>query len=84
MGGGKVVQAARLLLISPSLALIEAELVGREAFATVMHRTHDMEVPDERPPELYDRGVTEGMKRYLMESPDCGCWTMYCIADAPS
>src|SRR5262245_44314390 len=79
-----LITTQRLRLIPASLAFIEAELDGREAFARAMERDHDGMTPAEWPPELYDRGATEWMKKYLTENPDCGCWTMYCIAHTES
>lgn len=64
---------ARLDLIPETTELLAAELAGRKAFS----RQINAQVPENWPPEFYDRSMVEYTAKYLEKNPDVVGWTQW-------
>jgi RimJ/RimL family protein N-acetyltransferase len=65
--------APHLQLVAGTVALLEADLSGREALA----RELEAHVPATWPPELYDRPAMEMTRNYLHQHPDAVGWGLW-------
>ena len=65
--------APHLELVAGTVALLDAELAGREALA----RELAARVPATWPPELYDRPAMEMTRSYLHQHPDAIGWGLW-------
>ena len=70
---GSRLTAPRLQLVAGTVALLEADLAGREALA----RALGARVPTTWPPELYDRPAMEVTRTYLQQHPDAEGWGLW-------
>jgi RimJ/RimL family protein N-acetyltransferase len=72
-----ILSTERLELVRATPERLRADLAGPAALAVVLAAT----VPDNWPPELYDRGATEWALRYAEEHPVQLQWGMYYVID---
>jgi len=70
-----MIRTKRLRLVPASIELLNAELDGRETFAGLLGAA----VPDDWPPELYDRAATKFTLDRLKKNPDESDWRLYYI-----
>ena len=64
---------ARLQVVPGTEALIEADLAGRESLS----RQLDAEVPENWPPEHYDRPAMEYSLAFLRDNPGARGWALW-------
>lgn len=72
-----ILSTERLELVRATPERLRADLAGPAALAVVLAAT----VPDNWPPDLYDRGATEWALRYAEEHPVQLQWGMYYVID---
>lgn len=72
-----ILSTERLELVRATPERLRADLAGPAALAVVLAAT----VPDNWPPDLYDRGATEWALRYVDEHPAQLQWGMYYVID---
>jgi RimJ/RimL family protein N-acetyltransferase len=72
-----ILSTERLELVRATPERLRADLAGPAALAMVLAAT----VPDNWPPELYDRGAAEWALRYAEEHPVQAQWGMYYVID---
>jgi RimJ/RimL family protein N-acetyltransferase len=72
-----ILSTRRLELVLATPERLRADLAGPAALAMVLAAT----VPENWPPELYDRGATEWSLRYAEEHPAHARWGMYYVID---
>lgn len=68
----RYIASARLRLVAATTGLLAADLAGRAALADAL----DAEVPDNWPPELYDRPAMELARRQLADPAEQG-WSFW-------
>jgi ribosomal-protein-alanine N-acetyltransferase len=72
-----ILSTERLELVRGTPERLRADLTGPGALAVALAAT----VPDNWPPDLYDRGATEWALRYVEEHPVQVLWGMYYVID---
>ena len=72
-----ILTTERLELVRATAERLRADLAGPAALAVVLAAN----VPENWPPELYDRGATEWALRYAEEHPVHLQWGMYYVID---
>jgi len=72
-----ILTTERLELVRATAERLRADLAGHAALAVALAAI----VPDNWPPELYDRGATEWALRHAEEHPVQGTWGMYYVVD---
>ena len=70
-----MIRTQRLRLIPASIETLTAELSGRESFECSL----GIPVPENWPPELYDRAATEYSYECLKSNPEHSGWGVYYI-----
>lgn len=68
-----VIGTERLELVPATAALLRAELQGN----ATLERVLGVHVPENWPPDLYDRDAIEWMLRSLEEVPEMGDWALH-------
>lgn len=79
MRGTGFIESPRLRLVSASIDIVDADLLGRDALAAALE-TH---VPDNWPPELYDRPAVEYTRAKLRDRAEWGWSTWYLLEKEP-
>jgi RimJ/RimL family protein N-acetyltransferase len=81
-GGLRVrhIESQRLYLVSSTIDLAEADLAGRARLAEAL----GVAVPDNWPPDLYDRPAVEYTRRQLEERAERGWSTWYLVSKPPN
>jgi ribosomal-protein-alanine N-acetyltransferase len=79
MSDGMHLETSRLLLLAAGTSELTAELLSREALE------HELgaDVPEEWPPDLYDRQAIETTLAYLDEHPQSGGFTLWYLLLKP-
>lgn len=75
MRGEGYLDSRRLRLVPATIAITDADLAGRETLAAEL----DAEVPDNWPPELYDRPAVEVTRSKLRDRAEQGWSTWYLL-----
>ena len=69
------IESPRLRLVAATPALVDADLTGRSSLAAAL----GVSVPDNWPPDLYDRPAVEYTKLQLQEKAEHGWSTWYLV-----
>ncbi len=75
----RVIESKRLRLVAASLGLVTSDLKGRAALAETLRVT----VPDNWPPDLFDRPAIEFAQRELLNGQAQGWSFWYLVLKAP-